>query len=77
MRPRSSNVPTVRVVLARQVILQESHQVLEDVDVLAPGTQHCEALHQLGTILGGQLVPITLARIGHEAAPAGRRAISV
>ncbi len=35
MRPKSSNLPQVGLVHARQMILQEAHQVLEEVDVLA------------------------------------------
>jgi hypothetical protein len=37
MRPRSSNLPEVGLVVAGQVILQVAHQVLKDVHVLGPG----------------------------------------
>jgi hypothetical protein len=42
MRTRSSNLPQVGLVLTRQVILQvdETHQVLEHVYMLAPRTHH-------------------------------------
>ena len=77
MRPRNSHGPSVRVVFAREVVLEITHQVLEHVHMLAPRAQHAEALHEHGPILGGQFVPVPLARIGDEATPAGRWAISV
>jgi hypothetical protein len=72
MRPRSSNLPKVHVpsvglVLAREVLLEITHQVLQHVDVLALRAQHSEALHKHGPILGCQFVPIPLARVGDEA----------
>jgi hypothetical protein len=77
MRPRSSNLPQVGVVFARQVILEKTHQVLEQVDRFALGPQHGETLREQGPALGVEFVPIPLARVRDEAAPAGRRAISV
>jgi hypothetical protein len=77
MRPRSSNLPQVGLVLSGEVILQETHEVLEYVDVLAAGAHDGEAFHQHAPVLGGQFLPVPLACFGHEAAPAPRRAISV
>jgi hypothetical protein len=71
MRPSSSNVPPVRLVLARQVLLQVAHQVLEHVDVLAPRAHHANAFHKHGPILGGQFLPVPLARVSDEAAHLG------
>jgi hypothetical protein len=59
------------------VILQIAHQVLEHVDMFATVAHHTQALHQHGPILGGEFIPVPVARIGYEAAPAFRRAISV
>jgi hypothetical protein len=72
-------LPKVCVVLTRQMVLQEPHhrigsgtpQVLEDVDVLPPRAHHTEAFREHGPILGGELVPVTLARAGEEAAHFG------
>jgi hypothetical protein len=56
MRPRSSSLPPVGLVLPRQVILEKAQQVLEYVDMLAPRahsfdklrTAHAEAFHEHG-----------------------------
>jgi hypothetical protein len=77
MRPRSSNLPQVGLVFARQVILEKAHQVLEYVHVLAPAAHDAKSCHEHGAVLGGEFVPVPLAGIGDEAAPAFRRAISV
>jgi hypothetical protein len=85
MRTRSSNLPqahlpSVGLVLTGKVVLQETHQVLEHVHVQAPAASfaahHAEALQEQGPVLGCQFFPVPLARVGDEAAPAGRRAIS-
>jgi hypothetical protein len=77
MRPRSSNLPQVGLVFAGELILEIAHQVLEHVDMLAPGAHHAKAFRELGTVRRGDFVPIPHAGVGDEAAPAGRRAISV
>jgi hypothetical protein len=82
MRLRSSNLPkvgapSVGVVLARQVVLEITHQVLQYIHMLAPGAHDAKAFHEHGPILCGEFIPVPLARIRDEAAPAPRRAISV
>ena len=71
MRPRSSNPQQVGLVLAGEVVLEITHQVLEDVNVLAPGAHHSEALHEHGPILASEFIPVSLAGIGDEAAHIG------
>jgi len=82
MKPRSSNLPQVHLpsvglILAGEVLLEVAHQVLEHIHVLPSRAHHPQALHELGAVLGGQFLPISLARVGDQAAPATRRAISV
>jgi nucleotide-binding universal stress UspA family protein len=63
----------LRRVYTRKVVLEIAHQVLDPsgVDVLAPRAHHSEALHELGAILGGEFVPVPLARVSDEAAHLG------
>ena len=81
MRPWSSSLPQVHLpsvglVVARHVILKATHQVLEHVDVFAAVAHDTQPLHEHGPILGGHFLPVPLASLCDEAAPALRRAIS-
>jgi hypothetical protein len=59
------------LVLTREVLLQVAHQMLEHVCMFAWRTQHAQALHEHGPILGRQLLPIPLSRVRDEAAHLG------
>jgi hypothetical protein len=59
------------LVLAGDMVLQVAHQVLEDVDMLAPRAHHAQALHEHSSVLGGEFIPVPLAGIGDEATHLG------
>ncbi len=73
---RSPSRPLLEVqellfVFSGEMVLQEGHQVLENVDVLSAVAHDLEALHEHGPVRGLELIPVPLAVVTEVAGISG------